>query len=284
MIRFTLGDLRFTVLDAGPIWLDGGAMFGVVPKVLWERERPPDGRNRIRLAMNVLLVEDGKRRILVDTGAGNKLDEKQQRIYGIDPRDPDAMLAPAGVPASGIDLVVSTHLHFDHAGGHTARDARGEVVPAFPNATYLIRKDELEVARWNNEKTRASYFPGDFEPLFDRDGRVRLVDRDGEIAPRVSVRLAPGHTPGHQAVLVETGAGTVAFLADLVPTASHVRYPWIMAYDLEPLVSLRTKKTFLPEAVRERWRVVFEHDAAVPLGTIEESGGSLRVTPHPGEA
>jgi glyoxylase-like metal-dependent hydrolase (beta-lactamase superfamily II) len=283
VIRFTLGDLRFTVLDAGPLWLDGGAMFGVVPKVLWERERPPDGRNRIRLAMNVMLVEDGARRILVDTGAGNKLDEKRQRIYGIDPRTPAEVLSPAGIAPEEIDLVVSTHLHFDHAGGHTTRDARGEVVPAFPNAAYAVQRTELEVARWENERIRASYFLEDFEPLA-REGRLRLLDGDVSLTPALSVRLAPGHTPGHQAILAATGEGTVAFLSDLVPTSSHVRYPYIMAYDLEPLVSLATKKRFLPQAARERWTVVFQHDAAVPLGTIEESGGTLRVRPGAGEA
>jgi glyoxylase-like metal-dependent hydrolase (beta-lactamase superfamily II) len=233
--------------------------------------------------MNVLLVEDGRTRVLIDTGAGDKLDEKRQRIYGIAPKSAADVLAPAGLAPGEIDLVVSTHLHFDHAGGHTTRNERGEVVAAFPNATYAVQEGEIEVARWDNEKTRASYLAEDFEPLV-RDGRVRGLRGDTALGPHLSVRVAPGHTPFHQVALIATKEGTVAFLADLVPTASHVRPLYIMAYDLEPLTTLATKKRLLPEAARERWRVVFEHDADVPVGSIEEHAGAFRARRDPGEA
>lgn len=282
MIRLTLGDLRLTVLDAGTIWLDGGAMFGVVPKVLWERERRPDEKNRIPLGLNLLLVEDGKRRILVDTGAGSKLDEKQRAMYGIESRSAGELLAPVDLSPERIDLVVSTHLHFDHAGGNTVFDAAGKVVAAFPNARYVVQRGELDVARWNNEKTRASFFPADFEPLA-AEGRLQLVEGDVPLTNELSLRVAPGHTPHMQAVVVTTGERTVAFLADLVPTASHVRYPYIMAYDLEPLVTLATKKRFLPQALSEEWLLVFEHDRGTPLGSLEERDGRLRVRPWTGD-
>jgi glyoxylase-like metal-dependent hydrolase (beta-lactamase superfamily II) len=278
LIRFTAGDVRLTVLDAGSLWLDGGAMFGVVPRTLWSRRCEPDDRNRIRLGMNVLLIEDGGQRVLVDTGAGTRWTGKDREIYGLDVKDADAILAPAGLGADQIDLVVNSHLHFDHAGGNVRSDAKGAMVPAFPNARYVVQRGELETARWQNERTRASYRPDDFEPL-DEDDRLWLVDGEASLGPNVVVRPAPGHTPHMQVPMVVTAERTVAFLADLVPTASHLPYPWIMGYDLEPLITLATKKRFLPEAVREGWLVVFEHDAEAPVATLVEEKGRVGFRP-----
>lgn len=274
MIRFEAGDLRLTILDAGELWLDGGAMFGVVPRTLWERLRPPDARNRIRLGMNVLLVEDGTHRVLVDTGAGTKWDDKRAAIYGLSVKGADEILAPAGLSPESIDLVVNSHLHFDHAGGNTHLDPAGTPVASYPNATYVVQRGELEFARSGNERVRASYFPENFEPLA-ADGRLRTVEGPTTILPWLDVVPAPGHTPHLHLPRIRAGGRTVAYLADLVPTASHVPYPYIMGYDVEPLRTLESKKRILPEALREGWWLVFEHDRDLPLGELVESDGKI---------
>jgi glyoxylase-like metal-dependent hydrolase (beta-lactamase superfamily II) len=281
LIRFSLGELQLTLLSAGYVWLDGGAMFGVVPRVLWEQLRRPDEKHRIRLAMNLLLIDDGRQRTLVDTGAGDKWDEKACEIYGIEPRTAEEVLAPAGIRPEQIDRVVNTHLHFDHAGGNTIRDAGGSLQPAFTNAEYVVQRGELETARWDNERIRASYMGEHFEPLAEDAGRLRLVDGDVDLGAGLRLEVAPGHTPYMQTVRAVTPAGTLVFLADLVPTSSHLRYPYIMGYDLEPLRTLATKKRLLPRAAREGWRVIFEHDDGLPLATLAEERGTL--VAHPWE-
>lgn len=278
MIRFSWGELRLSVLCAGELWLDGGAMFGVVPKPLWSRQREPDEANRIRLGMNLLLIEDGDTRTLVDTGAGTAWDEKSKNIYRLQTRTPEEILAPAELNPGQIDRVINSHLHFDHAGGNTVPDGSGGYLPAFPNAEYIVQKGELETARQRNERTRASYLDPAYEPLAEQ-GRLRIIDGDVDVAPGVSVRVARGHTPAMQILLVTGDEGTVAFLADLVPTASHVRYPFIMAYDLEPLETLATKKRVLAEALADRWRIVFEHDTGMPLATLVDRGGRPEARP-----
>lgn len=278
MIRFPWGDLQLTLLDAGRLRLDGGAMFGVVPKPLWSRLEEPDERNRIRLAMNLLLIEDGKQRTLVDTGAGTDWDDKLKDIYGLETKTAAEILRPAGLQPEQIDRVVNSHLHFDHAGGNTVPAGDGGYRPAFPNAEYVVQEGELETARLQNERVRASYRVGAFEPLAEQ-GRLRLVRGDAEISPHVRLRVARGHTPSMQIVLVQTAEGVVAYLGDLVPTSSHVHYPFIMAYDLEPLETLTTKKRLLPVAAAEGWRIVFEHDAGMPLATLTERNGRLQARP-----
>jgi len=278
LIRFLRGDLQVSLLDAGAFWLDGGAMFGVVPRPIWEKERTPDTRNRIRLGMNVVLIEDGHRRILVDTGAGTKWDPKYREIYGLSPRSPAEFLAPAGLAPGQIDLVVNTHLHFDHAGGNTERNSRGEVVPSFPNARYVVQRGDLETARAGSERTRASYLPENFEPLLAED-RFELIDGPVMMGPGLELRPAPGHTPHMQILLNATPEGKLAFLADLVPTASHIPYPWVMGYDQEPLVTLATKRAILPDAAREGWVLLFEHDDVMPAATLEEKDGRLHARP-----
>jgi glyoxylase-like metal-dependent hydrolase (beta-lactamase superfamily II) len=278
LIRFGWGELRLTLLEAGSLWLDGGAMFGVVPKTLWSRDRESDERNRIRLAMHLLMIEDGKQTTLVDTGAGTDWDDKLRQIYGLETRTPEEILAPAGLAPDRIDRVVNSHLHFDHAGGNTVPDGRGGYRAAYPRAEYVVQRGELEIARTRNERTRASYRDSAYEPLAAED-RLRLVDGDLELSRGVELRVARGHTPSMQIVLVHGAEGTLAYLADLVPTASHVHYPVIMAYDLEPLETLATKKRLLPVAVAERWRIVFEHDPGMPLATLTESHGRLEARP-----
>jgi glyoxylase-like metal-dependent hydrolase (beta-lactamase superfamily II) len=283
VIRFDSGDLRLTILSAGTLWLDGGAMFGVVPKTLWGKLRRPDERNRIRLAMNVLLVDDGTKRTLIDNGAGTKWDAKHRDIYGLAVPSAEEMLRPAGLTPADIDVVLDSHLHFDHAGGNTVKDADGRVIPAFPNARYVVQRGEIDFARTDNERIRASYVRDDFEPVAAL-GMFEFVEGDARVDARIDVLLAPGHTPFLHVPVIRTGEHTIAFLADLVPTTSHVPFSYIMGYDLEPLRTLESKKRILGLAFREGWRLVFEHDDDVPLGVLHDDGGRLRAVPCAVEA
>lgn len=279
MIRIPAGDLQISVLDAGRLWLDGGAMFGVVPRPLWGKQREPDDHNRIELAMNVLLVQDGNRTVLVDSGAGTDWTEKERAIYRLEPRSAEDMLAPAGLEPEDVDIVVSSHLHFDHAGGNTVTDGDGVLRPAFPEAQYVFLRGEIETATHTNERTRGSYLSKAFEPLLAEPDRVRVVDDGAWVTPWLELRVARGHTPDMAIAVLRGGDRPVGFLADLVPTASHVPYPWIMGYDLEPLETLAAKKRVLPEAHRDRWIVVFEHDARLPVAELIEDDGKLFARP-----
>ncbi len=273
-----VGGIRIHALDAGTQWLDGGAMFGVVPRPLWSRRAPPDDRNRIPLALRCLLVEAPGALVLVDTGIGNKESEKFHHIYGVDngasvedgvapTRLQDAIRA-AGFKPDDIDIVVSTHLHFDHAGGNTHRRTVGDVVPSFPRAEYVVQEDEFHFAHRTNERTRASYLTANFDPI-QRAGLWRFVQGEAEITEGVRVIPTPGHTPYHQSVLVESAGETACFLADVCPTAAHLPLPWIMGYDLEPLVTLESKRELWEKAFRDDWLLVFEHDPVVAWGRLD---------------
>ena len=272
-----LGRWRIHGLQAGGQKLDGGAMFGVVPKPLWERRITPDERNRIQLGMRCLLVEHDIGPVLIDTGAGNKETEKFYDIYGIENRgDPgptwlEDALREAGIRAEDVAMVINSHLHFDHAGGNTTRDADGTVRATFPNATYVMQAGEYQYATHTNERTAASYFPHNFVPLVEQ-GRVRFVDGDQEIIPGIRGIPTPGHTPHHQGLLVESAGERAFYFADLVPTSSHLPLPWIMGYDVEPLVTLETKRRILKRAVDEDWLVVFEHDADTGFARVRHDG------------
>ena len=275
----TVGSLRVHALQAGLQKLDGGAMFGVVPKNLWERKIPADERNRIPLGMRCLLIEHPDGLVLVDTGAGNKETEKFYGIYGIEngpvgtvgPTQLESALADAGFAAHDVAIVISSHLHFDHAGGNTRRGEDGAPVASFPNARYVARRGEWEWAHHTNERTAASYFGHNYDPIMAA-GRLELVDGDDEVLRGISLRHTPGHTPHHQGILVESGAERLFFLADLAPTTSHVPLPWIMGYDVEPLVTLETKRRIWAEAADEAWTVMFEHDATNAFGRIVADG------------
>lgn len=271
---FETPDLRVTTIDAGSLRLDGGAMFGVVPKPLWERRTAADERNRIPLAMRCLLVETADVRMLVDTGVGAKENEKFRGIYAIEnagsPTRLEDSLRAAGVEPGEIDAVLCTHLHFDHAGGNTRIDESGEIVASFPNAVYHVRREEWDFAHLDNERVRASYIHANFDPL-EAEGRIRFIEADGEVVPGVAVRRTPGHTPGHQSVLIGGGRRKLYYLADLVPTVAHLPLPWIMGYDVEPLVTLESKRAELARAIRERWTLAFEHDPAIAWGRAVEA-------------
>jgi glyoxylase-like metal-dependent hydrolase (beta-lactamase superfamily II) len=272
-----LGRWHVHAIRAGTQRLDGGAMFGVVPKPLWERRIAPDDRNRIPLAMRCLLVEHDIGPILIDTGAGNKEDSKFHDIYGIENRGADERtrledgLREIGVRPDDVVLVINSHLHFDHAGGNTYRDTSGTIRPAFPNARYVVQLGEYEFATHTNERTAASYFPHNFVPIAER-GLFDFVDGDDEVAAGLHLVRTPGHTPHHQGVLLESAGEQAFFLADLVPTVAHLPLPWIMGYDVEPLVTLETKRRILRRAREEDWLLVFEHDHTTSWGRVTFDG------------
>lgn len=280
-----LGDFTLHALESGMQALDGGAMFGVVPKPLWEKRIPADARNRIPLALRCLLVETPERLVLVETGLGNKEGEKFRDIYGVDnapsagSSHPDRLLelvAEAGFRAEDVELVVNTHLHFDHAGGNTHRDAEGRLRLSFPNARYAVQRGEWEWAHATNERTAASYLPDNYEPVMAA-GRWELVEGDAEVAPGISVVRTPGHCPHHQSVLVRSGGDTACFLADVVPTFAHLPLPWIMGYDVEPLVTLESKRALLARAAEEGWLLVSTHDPYRAWGRAEGDGARVRL-------
>lgn len=273
-----VGDFTIHALEAGLQRLDGGAMFGVVPKPLWERRIPADERNRIPLGLRCLLVETRDELVLIETGIGNKEGEKFVGIYGIEVEppagsgDPDrlqAAIREAGFTPADVGVVIDTHLHFDHAGGNTYRDEEGRVRLSFPQARYHVQRGEWEYAHWRNERIQASYLPHNFDPVQEA-GRLELLDGDVEVVPGISVVRTPGHTPHHQSVLVTSGGETACFLADLVPTMAHLPLPWIMGYDVEPLVTLESKRALLDRAAAERWLLVSTHDPVTPWGYLVE--------------
>jgi glyoxylase-like metal-dependent hydrolase (beta-lactamase superfamily II) len=275
---FQVGSLRCHTLEAGLQRLDGGAMFGVVPKPLWEKRIPPDQRNRIPLAMRPLLVEHPDGLVLIDNGLGNKEDAKFHDIYGIENGGSVAgstlledSLKELGYTPADVKWMVDTHLHFDHAGGNTRRQegkAASEV--AFPNAMYVVQRGELDYARHTNERTRASYLPHNFDPV-DAAGKWKLIDGDVEILPGIRSLVTPGHVPYHQAILVQDGGETACFLADLCPTVHHLPLPWIMGYDVEPLRTLESKRALFGRAAAEGWWIVLEHDPTTVRGRVVNS-------------
>ncbi len=286
-----VGRWSLEAIPTGDFALDGGAMFGVVPRPLWSREHPPDDENRIDMTMRALLlrgeVEGTERIVLVDTGAGDKLTPKLQSIYRIDYSQHDLLgsLAAAGAAPAQVTDVILTHLHFDHCGGGTMlaevqEQAEGPeeregptAVPTFPNATYHLQRTQWEWALDPTERDRASFFGENFLPL-ESSGQLHLVEGEVELFPDVHLVVVDGHTPGQQLPLIRTLRRTFFYCGDLFPTASHLHLPWIMGYDLQPLKTMEEKKRLLPQAVEEEWVLFFEHDAGreCALAVEEEEG------------
>ncbi len=282
---FRVGQLTCHAIEGGLQHLDGGAMFGVVPKSLWSRRIEPDDRNLVPIALRCLLVEHDDGLVLVDTGIGNKESAKTREIYGIEndgtagPTQLDDALAEVGFSATDVRYVVNTHLHFDHAGGNTmvpegSSFTDGELQVAFPNATYVVQQGELDFGGKVNERLSASYFPKNYAPVAATD-RWRLLDGAAEILPGIAAVLTPGHVPYHQSVMISNGGETACFLGDVVPTTAHLRLPWIMGFDLEPLVTLESKRRLLTEAEAEGWILVFEHDPVSGVGRVIKDGKSF---------
>ncbi len=265
------GDFEIHSLSDGRFKLDGGAMFGVIPRTIWERTNSPDEKNRITLGLNPLLIRTGRDNILVDTGIGDKRDERFRSIYAIekDTTLKDSLIS-LGLNEDDITIVINTHLHFDHAGGNTrTRDGRTE--PVFKNARYIVQKGEWEAAKNPNERTRASYLPEDFVPVMEA-GLFELIEGDGEIVGGVEVFRTSGHNRDIQLVRVCSKGQVAVFLGDIVPTVTHLKPPYIMGYDLFPMETLKVKKELITKAALERWLVIFEHDPKSRMGYVRLEG------------
>lgn len=280
-----IGRYSVHALQAGGQMLDGGAMFGVVPKPLWEKKIAADARNRIPMGMRCLLIEHESGLVLIDSGAGNKETQKFLDIYGIENDGSgqrtmlELAIIAAGFRPEDISLVINTHLHFDHAGGNTTIESDGRVVSAFPNARFVVQAGEAHYAMHTNERTAASYFPRNWEPIREL-GRLDLVDGATEIVKGIRTLPTPGHTPHHQSILVDGGSEIACYLGDVIPTHIHMPLPWIMGYDVEPLRTLESKRALLSTALAEKWLLVFEHDASVAWGYAAHDGKNYFCEPQ----
>ncbi len=275
--RVQLGDFELSVFSDGTYCLDGGTMFGVVPKVMWERKMPTDAQNRVVLGLNSLLIRTGKHNVLVETGVGNKLSPKLHGIYRNEAKLLDNLRA-GGVDPTEVDTVINTHLHFDHCGWNTIKTAQG-LAATFPNARYFAQRIEAEHGLRQLERDRAGYLLDNYEPLIE-SGQMTLLDGDQEIVPGISVRRYPGHTATMQAVVVRSGAETACYISDLIPTTAHTHLTWVMSYDLYPLDTIESRKRFYAEAIPQKWLVAFTHDPRTPLAYLK-ADKSGDVVAHP---
>ncbi len=268
MPSLTLGDFELSIFSDGTYPLDGGAFFGVIPKIMWARKVEDDERNYVQAGLNSLLIRTGKQNIVVETGMGNKLSERMVKFYG-QPARLFANLAAGGVAPEDIDIVINTHLHFDHCGWNTVRDNDGKIVPTFPRAKYYAPEGEWQYARRPSERDSISYIPDNYDPLV-QSGQMTLLKGDEEIVPGISVKTFPGHTAHMQAVIVESGGRTACYISDLIPTAAHIDVTWGMGFDLYPLQTIESKKQYYAKAIPEKWLTVFTHDAKAPWAYLEK--------------
>jgi len=265
----TVGNFELTMFSDGNYWLDGGPAFGIIPKAMWLKKVACDENNRIVLGLNSLLIRGGSKTVLVETGIGNKFGDRVREVF-----EPEARLlgnlTAAGVAPDSIDIVINTHLHFDHCGWNTVR-ANGRVVPTFPRATYYAPEGEWQHGQKQYLRDRVSYISDNYNPLLE-SGQMKLVKDDREIIPGVSVRTIPGHTRYMQVVMIESQGQKACYVSDLIPTAMHLDLLWIMAYDLFPMEAIANKKGLYDEAIPGRWLVIFTHDPAIPWGYVKETG------------
>src|SRR5277367_88871 len=278
MHRTTLGDFELTIISDGTYFLDGGAFFGVIPKTMWSKKVIADEQNRVDAGLNSLLVRTGEKNILIETGIGNKLPDKLVQIYKQPAKLLDNLNA-AGVAPEDIDIVINTHLHFDHCGWNTIRQG-DKFVPTFPKAKYYAQRGEWEHGRLQLERDAISYMSPNYDPLIE-SGQMVLLNGDQEIVPGISVKVFPGHTANMQAVIIESGVGAddkdekkddkkkACYISDLIPTSAHLDITWAMAFDLYPLETIESRKKYYSSAIPERWLTVFTHDDATPWGVVE---------------
>jgi glyoxylase-like metal-dependent hydrolase (beta-lactamase superfamily II) len=263
--RLTLGDFELTILSDGNYFLDGGAFFGVIPKVMWSKRMQPDELNRLSCGLNSVLVRGAKKTVLIETGIGNKLGERMKKIYAPEEKLLNSLHA-VGVAPEEIDVVINTHLHFDHCGWNTVyRD--GRAVPTFPNAKYYVQRGEWEYAQRASERDRISYISDNYNPLVE-SGQMELIDGARGLLPGISVDVYPGHTQHLQAVSLESNGKRACYISDLIPTTAHLDIAWGMAFDLFPLDTIASKKRFYARAVPEDWLVIFTHDPKTPWAYV----------------
>jgi glyoxylase-like metal-dependent hydrolase (beta-lactamase superfamily II) len=269
--RASLGDMELTILTDGPYYLDGGAMFGVVPKPLWEKRMPANERNQILLGTNTVVVRTGKQTVVIETGIGNKLSDKQRAIYDARQLLPESFKAAAIRPEE-VDIVINTHLHFDHCGWNTTRTKDGAIVPTFPNARYFVHRGEVEHGHLQLERDAVSYISDNYDPLI-ANGQMTLLDlaagEQKEIVPGISVEVFPGHTAQMMAVMIDSAGQRACYISDLIPTSAHLDATWVMGYDLDPLACIENRKRFFSRAIPEQWLVLFTHDHHHPMGYVE---------------
>ncbi len=278
MHRLTLGDFELSIFSDGTYPLDGGAFFGVIPKTMWSKKVTPDERNCVTAGLNSLLIRTGKHNVLVETGMGNKLSERMVKIYG-QPAQLLANLTAGGVSPEDIDIVINTHLHFDHCGWNTVRNKDGKAVATFPRAKYCAPEGEWQYGRHPSERDAISYIPDNYDPLL-QGGQMTLLKGGEEIVSGISVRTFPGHTANMQAVIVQSAGKTACYISDLIPTSAHIDLAWGMGFDLYPLQTIESKKQYYAQSVPEKWLTVFTHDAKMPWAYMEkEETGKMVAKP-----
>jgi len=264
--RVSIGDFELTALSDGIYHLDGGALFGIVPKVLWSKKAAADERNLVSVGLNSVLVRTGEKNIVIETGIGNKLSEKMAEIYG-QPAKLLENLSAAGVSPEDIDIVINTHLHFDHCGWNTVR-RNGAIAPTFPKATYYVQEGEWKHAH-QGQRDSVSYLHENYDPLVE-SGRMQLLHGNQEIVPGISVEVFAGHTRDMQAVIIRSGGKTACYISDLIPTSVHVEVNWVMSFDLYPLETIESRKRYYSRAIPEDWLTLFTHDPEVPWAYVQK--------------
>jgi len=267
MHRLTLGDFELTAVSDGMYRLDGGAFFGVVPKVMWEKKVKADAENYVPVGLNSVVVRTGQHTVLIETGIGNKLPERLIKIFGQPAKLLDNLNA-AGISPEEIDIVINSHLHFDHCGWNTMiKD--GKIVPTFPKAKYYAPEGEWQHGRLQLERDAISYMSENYDPLI-KTGQMELLQGDQEIVPGISVKVFPGHTLHMQAVIIESGSQTACYISDLIPTSAHIDLTWVMAFDLLPLRTIESRKRYYAQSIPERWLTMFTHDPNMPWAYVEK--------------
>lgn len=273
-----LGNFEIFSIVENSFKIDGGAMFGVVPKIIWERLAPSDEFNRVKLDINLLLVKTKGENILIDAGMGDALSEKHKKIYGIEkPSNLEGKLSKLDLTPEDIDLVILTHLHADHSGGVVKLDKAGKKIPRFPNARHIVQIKEWNDAMSPDERTSATYLTENLKLLKDFD-LLELIDGEDEVTKGIKVTNTGGHTAGHQAVLIEDGENKILCAGDIIPSASHLKIPYVASVDLFPLETMTVKRKFLDMCINDGWLLAFDHDVNIRLGRLEKLGNEIKVS------